>query len=116
MWEVQDLEPAQFVAEKEPDRVRITTWSGREILLIDPWVLDGEIIGYPLGRDRHDYERMSRPDTVRVATSIVARIESPETYNYRTGAIVVAVFGLALMALIVIKEALAGSHLLGRWY
>ena len=108
------MAPAQVVAEKEPDRVRITTWSGREILLIDPWVLDSEIIGYPLGRDRHDYERMSRSDTVRVATSIVARIESPGAYNYRTVAIVVAVFGLALMAFFVIKDAVAGS--LGRWY
>ena len=81
-------------------------------------IVDGEIVGHPLDhwcRDRWN-RRYVLCDPVRVPTDSVASIEIREPDELTTGTILVAVFGLVFAAFFVIKEALAGSHLLGPWY
>jgi hypothetical protein len=84
-WKVQDMAPSQVVAEKEPGQVLLTMLDGGQILLADPTVSEGEIVGHPVRNPGGNY-RVIRSDTLRVPTDSVARIGILETDALATGA------------------------------
>ena len=89
-WTYQWLAPSQVVSRNEPGKVRLTMLDGDKIVLRNPWVSDGEIVGY----------WAERSDTLRVVADSVTRIEWYETNALATGMGVL--FGLVILGGVVV--------------
>ncbi len=88
-WKVQELTPSRVVAEKQPGKIRLTMLNGDKILLADPTVSEGEIVGHPVRNASGTYQ-VIKSDTLHVPTDSVARIDIGEINALTTTALVAA--------------------------